>query len=225
MKKITILLVLLITTASFSQGLYAELGKVDSSFEFTNSDGEMLENLQHTTQNYVEAGYQRRIFTDGLNIGLGLSYNSYGATGSDESQNNYFEWDVDYLGIVLSLDYAVFNIDKLAFHLKATSSVEFLVQGTQKINNQVINLINVEEFDNKAIFFRGGAGLSYPLSDTVGLYAQYLYGQSLPMKDNRNASSNEELTIITHMIGIGIRIKLPEKQAVEMEEETEETED
>lgn len=221
MKKITLLLFVFLGYAAFAQGVYVELGKVDSSFEFKDSNGIELKNLQHSTQNYVEAGYRHNIFTKGLNIGLGLVYNSYGATGSDESQNNFFEWDVDYLGFTLGLDYDLFHINKLAFHLKATSSYEFLVQGSQIINNQVINLIDVEEFENDVIFFRGGAGLNYPVSEAVDLYIQYLYGTSLPLNDNTDSNSQEELKIMTHMAGIGIRIRFPEKETEEEEMNTE----
>lgn len=224
MKKIALIFVLFLGFTAHSQGLYVEVGKVDSNFKFTNSEGEELANLQHTTQNYMEAGYRRQVFTEGFNVALGLNYNSYGSVGGDNSLNNFFEWDADYLGIVLGFDYALFDIDKLEFHLKATASLEFMLQGTQTINNQVINLTDTEEFDDNAIFFRGGAGLSYPLTETSSIYLQYLYGQSLGMNDDNNGStSQEELKINTHMVGIGIRIAIPSKDTdVDNNEESEE---
>jgi len=213
MKKLLLISFLIVGFSVSAQGVYVEAGKVDSTFDFTNSQGESLDNLQHTTQNYVEAGYRREILTEGLNVSLGLNYNSYGSVGSDNTLNNFFEWDVDYLGLTLGFDYTLFNIQDLAFHLKATSSLEFLVQGTQTINNQVINLIDIEEFDDNAIFFRGGVGLSYPLTENSSVYLQYLYGESLGLNDdNGGNTSQEELRIQTHMVGIGMRISIPSKK-------------
>ena len=149
MKKISLLVFFLVMGTTLAQGVYVEAGKVDSSFAFEDSNGDELQNLQHQTNNYVEAGYRTPFFAEGLHVGLGLVYNSYGATGSDIPNSNFLEWDVDYLGLTLGFDYDLFSINKLKFHLKATASYEFLVQGNQKINNQVINLINVEEFRYK----------------------------------------------------------------------------
>ena len=210
MKKLQLFsLLFLVVSTVVAQGIYMEVGKVDSRFEFVDSQGVELDNLQPTTQNYIEAGFRHELLTEGLNVSLGLNYNSYGSIGSDDSRNNFFEWDVDYLGIVLGLDYRLFEYQKLAFHLHGSTSLEFLLQGTQTINNQVINLTDIEEFDDNAIFFRGGAGLSYPLSDNSEVYLQYLYGGSLGLNDdNGNSTSEEELKIKTHMVGVGLRINI-----------------
>ena len=70
---------------------------------------------------------------------------------------------------------------------------------------QVINLKKVEEFNNNAFFYRGGAGFSYPISDTTKMYAQYSYGMSNALNDDGNNSA-EELKFISHMVGVGIQI-------------------
>ena len=175
------------------------------------------------SQNYVEAGFRHTIFTEGLQLGLGLSYNSYGAIGSDDALNNYFAYNVDYLGINLGIDYTVFNYRDLGFFVKVGGSYEHLVQGTQTINNSVRNLTNDgEEFDAGAIFYRGGAGFSYPLSEKTKLYVQYTYGQSLALKDGANSASSEELKYITHMAGIGLQVNFPpraSKEEIEIETE------
>ena len=142
-----------------------------------------------------------------------------------------------YVNVIFSLMidaiFNAFNMDseiRDTYTLKKYESLlinhfrEFMLQGTQTINNQVINLTDTEEFDDNAIFFRGGAGLSYPLTETSSVYLQYLYGQSLGMNDDNNGStSQEELKINTHMVGIGIRIAIPSKDTdVDNNEESEE---
>jgi Outer membrane protein beta-barrel domain len=224
MKKITILLFLAISTSTLSQQIFLEAGKMSSNFEFENSSGNLLENLNPVTKNYISAGYAHRFFTDGLHINLGVSHNSYGSIGSDNALGNYFEYNVDYLGINLGFDYNIYTLYDFTFFLKTTASYEFLVQGTQTLNNQVFDLDGVEEFDDAGFFFRGGLGVSYPMTGHANVYLQYMYGQSLDLEDT-TPNSNEKLQISMHMIGVGISVDLPQKdntEEVETEIETEE---
>lgn len=205
MKKITFLFFLLIGVQIYSQKFFIETGKTASSFEFTDSNGASLENLQSTTNNYIGVGFKKQIFTKSLDLQCSLTYNSYGAKGSDSALNNYFEWNTDYLGINIGLDYNLFKLNEFTFYLKAVTSMEFIVQGSQKINNDIYNIVGIEEFDNPAIFFKAGAGFSYPINEKSAIYFQYVYGKSLALKDNSN-SSNAELKINSNMLGIGILV-------------------
>lgn len=220
MKKITLLLFLAASCSAFSQQIFLEAGKMSSNFEFENSSGTILENLNPVTKNYISAGYAHRFFTDGLHINLGVSHNSYGSIGSDNALGNYFEYNVDYLGINMGFDYNVYTLYDFTFFLKTTASYEFLVQGTQTLNNQVFDLNGVEEFDDAGFFFRGGLGMAYPITDVASVYLQYTYGQSLDLED-ATSNSNEKLKISMHMIGIGFKVNLPQKEVEDIEETTE----
>jgi hypothetical protein len=215
MKKIILLIFLFFGITCFAQQIFVEAGKTSSNFYYKNSQREVLQNLQPTTKNYVSVGYKRKFFAEKLNLILGVTHNSYGAIGSDPDFNTFFEWDVDYLGVNVGLDYTVFALEEFSFFIKATASYEFLIQGTQTINNQTYNLIAVEEFDNNGIFFRSGGGFSYPLTNSSNIYLQYLYGESIGLKDE-SPSSNEELKIKMHMVGIGFTINLPPKKEKEV---------
>ena len=125
---------------------------------------------------------------------------------------------MDYVGINLGFDYNVYTVCDFTFFLKATASYEFLVQGTQTLNNQVFDLNGVEEFDDAGFFFRGGLGVAYPITDATSLYLQYMYGQSLDLED-ATSNSNEKLKISMHMIGIGFKVNLPQKEVEDIEVE------
>jgi hypothetical protein len=90
MKKITLLLFMCCVSTVFSQQIFVEGGKISSSFEFKNSQGVELENLQSTTSTYMGIGYNHRLFFDNLRLAVAVNYNSYGAIGSDATVNNYF---------------------------------------------------------------------------------------------------------------------------------------
>lgn len=209
MKKNTlIVLVLLVTTVTTAQQLYVEGGKTLSSFDYENSQGNSLENLQSTANSYLAAGYRSQLLTKKLNIALGINYAGYGAIGSDDTVGNYMEWEVNYTGLNLDLDYHLFNIKKASVYIKAGMSAAFFVQGTQTLNSTVIDLKGSDDFDTTMIGMQAGAGFSHPISDQLSFYIQYLYGKSMDM-----ASGDAELKIASNNVGFGLLINISKKPA------------
>ncbi|UMB54379.1 outer membrane beta-barrel protein [Lutibacter sp. A64] len=208
MKKITLLLLLLTSTIAIAQQLYVEGGKTSTSFDYENSQGSSLENLQATSNSYMEVGYRNQLFTENLHLNVGLDYVSYGAIGSDIALGNYMEWNVNYAGLNLGLDYNLFHIKKASVYLKGGMSAGFFVQGTQTFNNNVIDLKNNDDFDTTLISIKAGVGFSHPISENLSFYVQYLYGKSLDM-----ASGDAELKIASNKVGFGLLINLSKKEA------------
>ncbi len=225
MKLKLLTLLLFISGCTLAQQIFVEVGRNTSSFEFKNNQGEELDNLQSKSQAYIGGGFKHQLFTEKLNLTTGLFYNSYGAIGSDESVNNFFEWDIDYLGLQAGLEYSLFGNEFYEFYIMGTVAAEWMVEGVQTINNTVLNVKDVEEFDDIAMFFRSGGGLRFTISEKAKAYAQYLYGSGLALDDNNN-SSTTELRINVHSIGIGILIEIPSKKEEEVlpENDTNETE-
>lgn len=197
------------------QQVFLETGKNLSVFDYKNSKGEPLDNLYGSTHVFIEAGYRTGLKIKNLQFSAGLSYNSYGATGSDNSLGNYFNWDANYLGLNLGLDYDLYKkrfttntLSDLSVYIKTAVSPEYLIYGTQKINNQVINLIGEEQFKYPFIFIRGGCGVSYSVTRVITAYFQYMMGKGFPVKSNAPADS-EKLRIVSHNFGIGLFINLP----------------
>jgi hypothetical protein len=209
MKKITLFLFLFIGINSFSQQLYFEAGKTLSSFDYKNSQGNRLDNLQSTPHNFMSLGYRSPLFMKNLNISIGTSYTGYGAIGSDDVVGNYMEWEVNYVEFNTGLDYELFKIKKAKFYIKGTASVAFLVQGTQTINNRVIDLKNQDDFDKNVFDFRAGFGFLHPVSDNLSLYAQYMHGRSLKLENGSAVTSDlEELRYVSDNISFGLLINL-----------------
>ena len=190
-----------------SQQLYFEAGKTISSFNYKNSQGNSLENLQGTNHTFMGLGYRTNIFTKKLFLNLDGNYNSYGAIGSDSVLNNYFEWDVSYLGASVGLDYEVFNPGNFTFYLKGSASAEFLIHGTQTLNEQVYKLSGVEDFDTPIYFLRIGLGVQYCVSEKLTVFTQYMYGKSGTFKNIQG-----DLKINAHNFGFGLLISISKKQ-------------
>ncbi len=218
MKKILIVALLFIgVTAVKSQHIFFETGKSISSFRFENSQGETLDNLQKTDHAFMSLGYRRSIFTKNLYLSAEGSYNSYGAVGSDRDVGNYYAWDVSYLGVRVGLDYELFNTGNFTYYIKGAVSAEFLIRGTQTLNDQVYTLRGEDDFDTPIYFLRGGLGVQYKVSQNLSVFTQYMYGMSGTFKNIEG-----KLQINAHNFGVGLLINiskdLPAIAAVETAE-------
>lgn len=219
MKKITLFLVLFAATSlATAQQLYIEGGKTLSSIDYKNSQGIGLGNLQATTHSYMEMGYRNGLFLKNLNFSAGLNYSGYGAIGSENTFGNFMEWEANYVGLNVMLDYQVLKIRKMSFYLKAGTSAAFFVQGTQTLNNRVIDLKNDEDFDTTLVTMQAGAGFSHPISEKLSFYVAYVYGKSLDM-----ASGDAELKFKSNNVGFGLLIDISKKQPTEEKPATEKT--
>jgi len=205
-QNLQLLLFFVITTIASAQQLYLEVGKTSSSFDYKNSQGERLDNLQATNHQFMSLGYRDNIASlKPLHGFLGMGYNGYGAIGSDNTLNGIMEWRVNYLELNAGLDIDLFAINKSAFYLKGMFSTGFLLQGTQSMNNDIINLKNVDDFDKMMFSFKAGAGFLHPVSDDLSFYVQYLFGKSLNQSGN---DDYESLRIESHNISFGAIIEL-----------------
>lgn len=196
-----------------------EYGRVISSFDYKNSEGEELSNLQGSSNNHVDLGWKMHFKTSKLYILSGLSYNKYGAKGSDQAVGNYYDWDVNYLGVRLGVGYEFFKTKSffnfpyvsgnpgITLSVQASVTSDFLVKGTQTINNEVFDLIGVEQFDTPFLFAYGGIGLNYYPTKEISIYVQYNGGKGFSVFSDSN--DKEKLNYITHIISLGIAISLP----------------
>lgn len=209
MKRLIGIILIAIYCNSYGQQLFMDVGRTMSSFDYKNSQGETLDNLLAKPNTYLSIGYRDNLNDDKtLFFSLGGTYNGYGAIGSDRTLDNYFEWDLTYLGLNAGLDLKVFGVRDFSFYLKGSASVEFLIQGTQTVNNQVFNLVGEKEFNNNIFFMRGGLMMTYPISRNTLITAGYSIGKTVLLSKG-NATDKEELKLIAHQFGFGVIINLP----------------
>jgi len=133
----------------------------------------------------------------------GLGYNRYGSSGSDAVLNNFYTWDVTYLGLNLGADYVFYRNVNLVFYAKTSVSPEMLIHGTQTLNDDVYNLAGEEDFNTPIIFLRGGLGTQFQISDEASVFVQYMIGKSYGL-----SGDPEKLNIISHNVGFGLLFNL-----------------
>lgn len=206
-KKILISFIAFISLSGFGQQLYMEYGSTISQFDYINSRGESLDNLLSTSNSYFAIGHRKKINkakTAFLN--LGASYNNYGAVGSFGTLDNYFAYDLSYIGVNAGIDVRLFGLKDFSFYLKASLAAEVLVRGNQTINNQVYDLLREGGLNNNIVFARGGAMMQYVVTKNTSLFVNYSYGKSLIIISDENG---EKLNFDAHQVGIGFIINLP----------------
>lgn len=213
MKKIfSCFLLTILTLAANSQIIYFETGKLFSTIHYKNSNGVRLDNLKGNIENSLALGYRQSINSSNFHYLVGISYNSYGAKGSNPVLGNYYEWDATYAGINLGLDYEFFkpkvinnNQSGLSFCVRTTISPEFLLNGTQNLNDQLYNLKGAEEFDKPLYFLRGGIALNYYISRSFIIFGSYMGGTNILIGDYKG---RERLHFVSNYISIGVAINL-----------------
>lgn len=213
MKKLILsLLSTLFIYAADGQQVFLETGVVISSFDYKTSDGTRIDNMKGTYRNCFGLGARMPVMKTPWHVMAEVTNNKYGATTSDTELGNFSEWDVSYLGVSLGGDYEFFkpkmiNIQRngLSFFIRGLVSAEFLLSGKQKLNSQVYDLKNEEEFDKPVYFVKGGLGAHYYITRSYVVFAQYMFGRSLLFG---NYDGIEKLNYNTHTVSLGILLDL-----------------
>lgn len=192
-------LILLLCFLSFgvqAQDLFWEYGQSLTNFDYENSQGNTLDNLQGKTFAYFNLGTRLPLFEDKLQFTGSFNWHRYGAIGSDDALNNFFDWETSYLGIQLGLDASLITAGQFSWHVQGSAGPEFLLQGSQTLNNQVFDLTNTEDFDAPILLFRIGTHFEYEISEYLSFALSYHYGSS----NTIGSDSTEELSYNVHQI-------------------------
>jgi len=193
-------LILLFCLMSFgvnAQDLFWEYGQSLTHFDYEDSQGNTIDNLQGKTFSYFNLGTRLPLFEEKVQFTGTLNWHRYGAVGSDDTVNNYFNWDTSYVGVQLGLDATLVTSGLFSWHLQGSAGPEFLIQGSQTLNNQVFDLSDTEDFDTPILLFRVGTHFEYEVSDILSLALSYHYGSTTAI----GSDSTEELSYNAHQIG------------------------
>lgn len=191
--------------SNFDKGqIVTELGGVNCNFYYKNSNGKPLQNIHPQNTFFVETGYQRKWGKQGF-LHAKITFNHYRVMGSNEKYNNYFEWQMRYLGLCLGAERELLKPGPYHLNLKFGLEPQYMVQGTQTINNQVFSLRNVEQFDDLFMFFKIGLGFSYCFDEFTAVSMRYMYGYGVPLG---KAADNEQLHLGTQSVSLGLHVSL-----------------
>lgn len=202
-----------------AQKVFVEVGKSISTFNYKTSNGATLDNLTGGNSNRISLGTRLPLFNSDLHFTFEALYHEYAAQGSDPILGNFFSWDFINTGANIGFDYEIhkpsvsFNVQQgFSFVVKAMVASEFLVMGTQNINDQINSLKDAPEFDKPFYFARGGAAINYYFDPAHVISISYILGKSFLFGDYTN---QEQLTLFSHSFSIGLCVNLaPDKTNV-----------
>lgn len=191
-----------------AQQLFLKTGATVSNFRYQNSQGLALENLQSTGKFHFGVG-NRYLMTHGgsLYFTYGASWNNYGAIGSDPRLDNFFEWDLSYAGLQTGLDLRFLQAEYFSLAFSGNIGAEYLVRGTQVINDQAYDIRQSDEYNPLNLMMWGGLLASYELSRKSAICFQYQLGYSL-LNAQSAGHDNEQLKLLAHQFSIGFLINL-----------------
>lgn len=191
---------LLLSTIGEAQQVNTQIGRVSTTFDYKDSEGQKLENLYSDIGFSYAVGYRMPLF-ERIFLNGDLIYNTYSTFGSDELYGNSYSWRSEYAGLSVGAEGEVWK--KRSFTLLARLDVnpQMMTKGTQLINEQAYDLRGVEQFDKPMVFYRGGLGVNFCAETSLALSLKYMYGIGMGIGSSQDT---EDLKIRTGTISIGI---------------------
>jgi len=189
-----------LSTLCYAQQISMEIGRVNSTFRYSNSDGENTLQLYSQSKFSYSLGFKKPLNSRFL-YGASLIFDQYHNIGTDQYNIHSFAWDADYLGLMFGVDSEFFRHKKFSFFGSVALGPQFLAGGKQIINNKVIPLKGVEQFKTPRFFLRPAIGFNYCSARDVAIFFKYNYGRSIKLSKNFN---EESLDFSASTISIGI---------------------
>jgi len=200
MRYLTLILFLFLYSTIHAQQFMYEIGRVNATFIYSNSDNESLDNLYSETDFSYAFGY-RMTLSKSFYLRIGLVYNGYNNRGTDPVHDNIYEWKTSYAGLQVSPEYQFLNGKKFKMLVIGSIEPQFFLKGTQIINRQIYDLKGIEQFDRPFLFWKGGVSANYCLDKNVALSVRYMLGQGNPLGES---SDSEILKLKTSTFSVGL---------------------
>jgi hypothetical protein len=203
MRRLTILFLVLFaaTLSSYAQTVYFKTGINNTAYDFKDQNGEKVSGLVPGVGSSFEMGIGLPLAEEWFKYELGLSLDSYNATGGD--LNNNYSWNTNYGGVKNTITFfptsGEFNLGILA-----VAGASTIFNGSQVINNSRYELRNNPEF--KGLLLQAGLGLSlsYNIFNQGFLSLQYDYSKSFRVGEQ----TDEKLSYLNNRILFGIHFQL-----------------
>ena len=183
MKKIILhILFFLLTITTYSQGVFFNLGKNFSTFQYKNKSAFTDKLAIKGFGDAYEIGYtdvlKYKNFKD-LKYSGSVTINDYNAIAA--SNVNKLEWKTTYLGVQSSVDYQFYDSFYFFLSAKAGLNLSTLLRGHQQADNSAVNLVGVNEFSGIII------------QPVLGVYAKYYLTKNGYLSAGLNLSKSLKL--------------------------------
>jgi hypothetical protein len=172
-----------------AQEAYIGFGPNQTTYDYTNSDGENNSNIYSDSGNHFEGGYVFFTPNRKLSFPTAITFDGFNATGGNAL--NDYSWRTSFVGVQGGVRYGLIDQGRgadIAFLINAGVTVKKMISGNQKINGQVFDLMNESEFNGifKGVYF--GPDLRYFVTQEIAIGIGYTYSLNF-------GSTQEEQTL------------------------------
>lgn len=203
MRKLFLLAILMVVVSltCYSQSIYFRTGLNQTAYNFLDQNGDKASGLVPGVGSSFELGIGLPLSQDWFKYELGLSLDSYNATGGD--LNNNYSWNTNYGGVKNTITFFPTS-GELNLGILAVAGASTIFNGSQVINNSRYELKSHPEFNGILLQAGLGLSLSYNIFNQGFLSVQYDYSKSF----RAGEQTDEKLSYLNNRILFGIHFQL-----------------
>jgi hypothetical protein len=195
----TILLVSAMSLSAFSQTWNFEAGNNITRYVFTNSAGNNPDFLKSSSGLHLALSRENKI-SKVFVYDLGLAYNQYNNVG--DVQNIPFSYQTDFMGLTGGIGPSYTGLHGLTVSAKASGAIQTLVNGTQLLQNQYLDLANDDQFKGLKVSIGYTLSITKKVNDLVSVYTSFQH-----LDTNTFGSSTLNFVPSTFSFGLKIATK------------------
>lgn len=203
--RVSILLILLaFSVQGFAQQIVAEVGRVNTRFNYQASTGTSNTELSFFPESgFAYTAAYRGLWGTNAAWRLGMRYQRLGQRATDPLFDRTYHWDAQYLGAHTQLDIEYLRRENLGLLWTGGADLQWLIAGQQTIGNDIYDLRGTEQFNTPYAFLHTGLQGRYCLDSHIAVTASYRYAYGLAVGAG---SDPETLHFHTHTISVGLFI-------------------
>lgn len=201
MKKLLLLVFLMVSMQGKAQDFFFKTGLNQTTYKFKDAAGVSMDELLPGVGSSYQAGFGLPLYDYWVRYELGLTLDSYNASGGDTG--NTYGWKTTYGGLRNSVGFFPLDGD-LTLGILGNFGISGIISGAQTINNAENSLMTEPEFNGVMIQPGVGLSVSYNILNNGYLTFDYDYSKTLRLKNNLT----EKLSFNTHRILFGVHFHL-----------------
>lgn len=220
-KNSILILFLAVLYAGNAQQFYFETGVSNAFFkDYVNDSGENTLDLDYSKpiEPMFGGGFRFNIYKERIRLNIGSNYSKYKIKTGFYSGNISIPltYNLSYFSIKTGVNFTVIRWKKLDFQIHSHISHNWVVSGTSKYRDTVIDLYKEDTFDKTLFRYHFGIGLEYEISKNLSTYVSYDLGNSI-VESNRDSNQGESYNLRTNSLSFGLLFSIEKKEDKKIE--------
>ncbi|MEZ7901204.1 MAG: hypothetical protein ACI8RY_000144 [Urechidicola sp.] len=175
----------------FSQGVFFTFGKTITGYDYTNSEGESIDELKRGLGNFFEVGGVFALNRNQhLNYEVGITLSQFNSKATID--RHFYSWETSYIGIQNVINYNFFKFSTFNFSrnnslllsdfnlfVKGGLNVSYIIYGEQIVGSRTYDISKNEEFKGFFVQPLMGVGAKIKIVRNIGLSIGYNFSKAI----------------------------------------------